>query len=74
MGLGSGVVVVGEFVEEANAVRLDFNLVMVGEYLGIHWSTYLRILIELRKRELRTVSRSRYMRELSDKVLHGYDL
>lgn len=29
MGLGSGVVVAGEFVEEANAVRLDFNLVIV---------------------------------------------
>ena len=49
-------------------------LVMVGEYLGIHRPTYLRMLIEWRKRELRTASRSRYMRELSDKVLHGYDL
>jgi hypothetical protein len=37
MGLRGGVVVAGEFVCEANAVRLDFMLVMVGEYLGIHW-------------------------------------
>lgn len=32
------------------------------------------MLSECRKRELRTVSRSRHMRELSVKALHGDDL
>jgi hypothetical protein len=49
-------------------------LVMVGEYLGIHWPHEIRMLIEWHKRELRTIARSPYMRELSDKVLHGDDL
>ena len=61
-------------MQETDAGRLDFMLVMVGEYLGIHRPTYLRMLIEWRKSELRTVSRSRYMRELSVKALHGDDL